>query len=175
MIENSNDLSRRNLLLMAGATATACACCMVTPETARADDGPPPRHHDDDERSKGPAATSLPIGKLADYEKPGFSDKFRAQKVMVSKLDDRLVVMSALCTHKGCVVKVEANDPTALQCPCHKAEFSDQGTVTKGPARSSLVRYAVSAAADGTITADLTKSFEEQQWEDPASFIAIKK
>ena len=82
---------------------------------------------------------------------------------------------TAICTHKGCAVKIDTADAAALQCPCHHAEFSDQGTVTKGPARASLVRYALTQAADGTITADLTQHFEERKWDDPAAFVAIKK
>ena len=163
------DMTRRNLLVIAG--ATACACCLADAQAA------PPRRrsHDDDEGGKGPTVKSLNVGKLSDYERPGFYDKFRPQKVMVCKLDDRLVVMSALCTHKGCTVKIDPAHPDQLQCPCHKAEYSDQGTAIKGPAKVSLVRYAVAESADGTIVADLTKSFEERKWEDPTAFVSVKK
>ena len=172
-----SDLTRRNLLVIAG--ASACAGCLAETSAVLADDDdekrPRRRKHDDDEGQKGPTVKSIAIGKLSDYPKAGFYDKYRPQKVMVSKLDDRLVVMSAICTHKGCTVKVQPADSAELFCPCHKALFSDQGTATKGPAKASLVRYAVSQAADGTITADLTKSFAERQWDDAAAFIPLPK
>ena len=117
---------------------------------------------------------SLAIGKLSDYPKPGFYDTFRQKRVMVSKLDDRLVVMSAVCTHKGCLVKIKADDPAELKCPCHGAVFTDQGTVDSGPAKSSLVRYALKQNADGAITADLTQSFDEKDWDNAGAFIPVK-
>ena len=170
-----DDISRRNLLVIAG--ATACACCLTQSDAARADG--PRRHHDDDDDDKrgpkGPTAKSLVIGTLTDYPKPGFYDKFRSQKVMVSRLDDRLVAMSAICTHKGCTVKVDPKETTQLLCPCHHAEYSDQGTPIKGPAKISLVRYGLTQAADGQITADLTKTFAERQWDDPAAMIPLPK
>jgi len=159
------DLSRRNVLAIG--VAAACACCLAETSPLLADD--------DERRPTGPAPKSVQIGKLDDFPKAGFYDTFRKQRVMVSKLDDRLVVMSAICTHKGCLVKIDQAQADQLQCPCHKAEFSDQGTATKGPAKVSLVRYAVKQGTDGTITADLTKSFEERHWDDAAAFIPLKK
>lgn len=45
------------------------------------------------------------------------------------------------CTHKGCEVR-----PTGsfLTCPCHGAEFSNQGQVLKGPAMQGLKRFKTS-------------------------------
>ena len=93
---------------------------------------------------------------------------------MVARLDDRLVAMTTVCTHKGCSLKVNAEAPEpALKCPCHKAEFSPQGTPTAGQAKSALARYAVSQGADGVITVDLTTSFIESKWDEKEAFIPL--
>jgi Rieske Fe-S protein len=154
-ISPMQDLSRREALTLA---AAACACACAGGADEKPDNKPMPK--------------SLAIGKLADFDKEGFYD-FRDSKVMVSRLEDRLVVMSAVCTHKRCMLKIE-EDKKSLKCNCHKSFFSEQGTVTGGPAKSSLVRYAVSQKEDGTITADLTQSFSEKQWEDAKSFVPVK-
>ena len=41
-----------------------------------------------------------------------------------------------------------------LYCQCHGSAFNGDGAVTRGPARSPLQHYAVTIAADGTITVD---------------------
>jgi Rieske Fe-S protein len=156
------DLSRREALFVAGAVAGACACCALSPDTAQAAE------------KAGPKPKSLPVGKLADYPKPGFYDKFAAQKLLIARLDDRLVAISTICTHKGCSVKKKPGEELALKCPCHKAEFSAYGTPTGGPAKTALDRYAITQGADGTLIVDMTKAFIESKWEDPAAFVPIK-
>ena len=125
----------------------------------------------DDEDTAPPKTIS--IGTLADYPDAAFYDKFRDQKIFVRRLDDRLVAMSAICTHKRCVLKIK--DPATLRCPCHKSFFSAEGSPTEGPAKKSLNRYALTQNEAGEITVDTTQSFEEKEWEEPKSFIAIKK
>lgn len=159
------DLSRRQALTtLAAATTAACACCALGADEKpeKPDDKPAPR------------PTSVSIGKLSDYPDQKFYDAFaKPAKVMVCRLDDRLVVMSAICTHKSCTLKIA--EDKKLRCPCHKSFFGEHGTVLEGQAKSSLVRYALKQADDGTITADLTQSFAEKQWDDPKAMIAIKK
>ena len=158
-----SEMTRRDMLVIAG----ACACGAMCAGDAMAQD----------RRAAGPAVKSLAIGKLGDFPKVGFYDKFaKPNKVMIARLDDRLVAMSAACTHKGSTVRVKADaDEPMLRCPSHGAEYSPQGTVTKGPAKASLVRYALTAAADGTITADLTKTFAESKWDDAGASIKAEK
>ena len=157
-----SDLSRREMMVIAG----ACACGAMCAGEAVAQDKP-----------AKPVAKSLALGKLTDYPKIGFYDKFaKPNKVMIARLDDRLVAMSAACTHKNSTVRIKADaDEPTLRCPSHGAEYSPNGTVTKGPAKASLVRYALSTAADGTITADLTKTFAEAKWDEADAFVKAEK
>jgi thiosulfate dehydrogenase [quinone] large subunit len=63
--------------------------------------------------------------------------------------------MSAVCTHAGCLLDDSADKvSTGLSCPCHGSAFDGNGSVTAGPARSPLQHYAVTIAADGSITVD---------------------
>jgi Rieske Fe-S protein len=144
--------------------AGACACCAMSADLALAADPPATT-----------APKTLPIGKATDFPDVGFYDKFAKQKVLVARLDDRLVAMTNVCTHKGCALKIDPGIEPALKCPCHKAEFGAKGTPTAGQAKLALARYALTQGPDGTITADLTKSFPEAKWNEAESFIAMKR
>jgi Rieske Fe-S protein len=66
-----------------------------------------------------------------------------------------IAALSSLCTHLGCTVLPPCTPsprcgPVAigLQCPCHGSSFGLDGTVTAGPATTSLLRY--TAEFDGS-------------------------
>lgn len=48
--------------------------------------------------------------------------------------------LSMICTHKQCTVDPAGN---VLVCPCHGAEFSNQGKVLGGPTNKDLSQYKV--------------------------------
>ncbi|HLK91041.1 MAG TPA: Rieske (2Fe-2S) protein [Polyangia bacterium] len=63
--------------------------------------------------------------------------------------------MSAVCTHAGCLLDDGAQTIAAgLGCPCHGSHFDGNGAVTRGPADTPLQHYAVTIAADGSLTVD---------------------
>ena len=74
---------------------------------------------------------------------------------VVARDANGVYAMSAVCTHAGCLLDDSADKiSTGLRCPCHGSTFDGNGSVTAGPARSPLQHYAVTIAADGSITVD---------------------
>ncbi len=163
-----SDLSRREMIVL---TTAACACCALGADDAG--DKPGPGGGGGEREKFPPQPKQFEIGKLSDYPKVGYYDQFRKNKVMIAVVEDRLVAMSAVCTHKNCIVRKDTD--TTLLCPCHKSIFGDHGTPTEGKAKFALPRYALSQAADGTITVDTTQSFSEREWEKPEASLVIKK
>jgi cytochrome b6-f complex iron-sulfur subunit len=51
-----------------------------------------------------------------------------------------ITAVNPTCTHRGCTVDWKASKK-AFVCPCHKAEFSPNGKVLKGPAKKPLPTY----------------------------------
>ena len=75
--------------------------------------------------------------------------------LVVARDANGVYAMSAVCTHAGCLLDDSADKiSTGLNCACHGSTFDGDGNVTRGPARSPLQHYAVTIAADGTITVD---------------------
>ncbi|MDO9522069.1 MAG: FAD-dependent oxidoreductase [Pseudohongiella sp.] len=54
--------------------------------------------------------------------------------------EDQLHIVSAVCTHMGCVLGWNATDKT-WDCSCHGSRFALDGTVLHGPAVEPLQRY----------------------------------
>jgi cytochrome b6-f complex iron-sulfur subunit len=69
----------------------------------------------------------------------GIGKKFsyKGRPYILIKKGNEFYVLSAVCTHLGCLVDYDAGSNT-LQCPCHGAIFSLNGSVLKGPAPSPL-------------------------------------
>jgi Rieske Fe-S protein len=75
--------------------------------------------------------------------------------VVVAQDANGLYAMSAICTHAGCFLDDGKQTISAgLSCPCHGSTFDGSGAVTHGPAGTPLQHYAVTVAADGSITVD---------------------
>jgi Rieske Fe-S protein len=75
--------------------------------------------------------------------------------VVVARDAGGVYAMSNVCTHAGCLLQDSSQTVSAgLYCPCHGSAFDGNGGVARGPARDPLQHYAVTIAADGTITVD---------------------
>ena len=93
-------------------------------------------------------------------------------RVFVSRHGRRFKVLSAVCTHLGCTVRVEASlrpdprDPDTrratqvfeLACPCHGSRYQENGSNISGPAPRPLAAYHVTLAPDdGQLVVDLDR------------------
>lgn len=60
---------------------------------------------------------------------------------------------SAICTHQGCKVVPDDQDPEVLECPCHHSRFDTYtGEVLNGPATEDLPQIPVSVKDGKVIT-----------------------
>jgi Rieske Fe-S protein len=56
--------------------------------------------------------------------------------------DGQVSVLSAACTHRGCLVAFNDNEKT-WECPCHGSRFASNGSVLDGPANRPLPHHDV--------------------------------
>jgi cytochrome b6-f complex iron-sulfur subunit len=155
-----SDLNRRQFLIAAATTAAVISLPVLQ---SQAQDAPTTK----------PAGKAVDVGTLKSFDKDGINDKWSAKKkggFFVVRGDGKLYACSSSCTHRGVTVAVKDNE---LVCPAHNSHFSVQGTVTSGPAKSSLPRYAISVEDNGHVMVDKSKQFAEAHWDDTASFVTI--
>jgi cytochrome b6-f complex iron-sulfur subunit len=65
----------------------------------------------------------------------------RGEPVLVIREANRVVALSATCTHLSCIVKYKGGG--VVLCPCHASAFDLSGNVTAGPAPRPLPSYPV--------------------------------
>jgi Rieske Fe-S protein len=82
------------------------------------------------------------------------------------------LALSRKCPHLGCTVPYNEafpfGDPANggksvigwFRCPCHGSTYSDSGRRVFGPAPRSMDLFALSIAADGTMTVDLSTTYK---------------
>ena len=113
-------------------------------------------------------------GRPEDYEE-GVDERWKnGFGVWVYKNEGKLVALSNICTHLGCI-------PTWLpaelkfKCPCHGSGYYPNGINFEGPAPRTLERYNISLTPEGLVKIDKTKiyRYEKGQWELPGSFLDV--
>jgi Rieske Fe-S protein len=146
-------LSRRSFVLTVIATAAAAGPLLA------------------EESGTASGSMTVDVGALADYAQDGVTDTWaKTKKFLIVRESKRIVAVSSVCTHKNCVVKPKDG---LLVCPCHGSRFSTQGSLQKGPGKGPLAHLGIQLI-DSRIIVDPSKTFPENQWTDPASFIAIE-
>jgi nitrite reductase/ring-hydroxylating ferredoxin subunit len=98
----------------------------------------------------GPSST-LKLGAPGDFPVSNDPVRVPGQNLFVLHRDEGFAVVSAICSHLGCIV---AATPEGFECPCHGSKFGPDGAVTRGPAPSALKWYALSLSPDGQLLVD---------------------
>lgn len=122
------------------------------------------------------AATYKPvdIGELKDWPKDEISEKFIQYDFFVIRHGTRLFAATAICPHKANYLLLDPQNPNRIICSGHDSTFSPEGIPSGGPARRALVRYGIAVDDKGRVIVDMTREFPKAQWEDKASFVAVK-
>ena len=113
-------------------------------------------------------------GRPEDYEE-GVDERWKnGYGVWLVKQEGRLVALSNICTHLGCIPNWMAGE-LKFKCPCHGSGFYMSGINFEGPAPRPLERYKISINAEGVIKVDKTKiyRYEKGQWNHPDSWLAV--
>lgn len=113
-------------------------------------------------------------GTPGDFQQ-GVDERFKnAYGVWMVKSEGKLVALSNICTHLGCI-------PTWLpaelkfKCPCHGSGYYMSGVNFEGPAPRPLERYKISLQPDGKIKVDKTKVFRQEkgEWDNPDAYLPV--
>jgi Rieske Fe-S protein len=88
-------------------------------------------------------------GPAADYRADGVYGRYRDLGVFVVRKGDKLLALSAICTHRRCKIKAQAD--RSFRCPCHGSTFDPEGRVTAGPAKRDLPVFTTSVDEQGNL------------------------
>jgi nitrite reductase/ring-hydroxylating ferredoxin subunit len=102
----------------------------------------------------GPSAT-VKLGAPGDYPVGAEPVRVPGQNLFVLHRPEGFAVVSAVCTHLGCIV---AATPDGFECPCHGSRFGPDGQVTRGPAPSALRWYELGLSPDGRLVVDTQRT-----------------
>lgn len=79
------------------------------------------------------------------------------RSVAIYRDAEGVYAVSRICTHLGCVVKVESD---GFHCPCHGSRFAPDGGVIKGPAPKRLAWIAITRVSGATYIVDEAKTVQ---------------
>ena len=91
---------------------------------------------DHDGSSAAHAQRMVDTGPVGNYAADGVYANFRDQGFFIIRNGEKLVALSAICTHKKCKLFAEADH--SFYCKRHGSTFDPAGKVTMGPAKRDL-------------------------------------
>jgi len=106
---------------------------------------------------------------------PGVDERFKQSfGVWMVKYEGRLVAVSNICTHLGCIPNWLPAE-LKFKCPCHGSGYYMSGVNFEGPAPRPLERYKIGLQPDGKIKVDKTKVYraEKGEWDNPEAFLVV--
>jgi Rieske Fe-S protein len=124
-------INRRKFLILA---ATAVAGCSSTPPGVV---------------SGAPKTRLINAGPASHYAVDGVYSRFWASGFFIVRRGNELFALSSICTHRRCLLDVEADH--SFFCPCHGSTFNPVGHVTGGPAKRDLPALETVIAENGDL------------------------
>ena len=138
-------VSRRTVLVVAGATGLLAAC--GSGGSADQGDGTP-----DGQASSDSSSTGEVLAAVGDVPVGGGAVNTDAHVVVTQPAAGQYLAFSSICTHQGCDVSAVANN--VITCGCHGSKFSaESGDVEHGPATGALSAVAVTVQGDNVVRA----------------------
>lgn len=139
---------RRRLLMACGAVATGVAGCALLRGGAghQVYEAPPSALQGDLLRVPRSALVPLEPGQVLQLE-PGSN---HPPLLITPKEDATYLVVTAKCTHRGCVVGFHPLS-REWRCPCHGSRFAVDGAVIEGPAERPLTTLPAHVEEDAVV------------------------
>ena len=122
------------------------------------------------------APQQFKVGFPSDFTVDSVSEAFKADNgVWICRNKEQIYALISVCTHLGCTPNWLAAEDK-FKCPCHGSGFYSTGVNFEGPAPRPLERAAIKIDDDGQLLVDKNQKFlyEVGQWDDRASFVALR-
>jgi cytochrome b6-f complex iron-sulfur subunit len=80
------------------------------------------------------------LGPVTAFKASSIVDRTKDAGALISRTANGLIALSPVCTHQGCTPHA-VSGASNLVCSCHGAQFTADGGVARGPARTPLSAY----------------------------------
>lgn len=149
----------RREFVVAGAAACAAALWTLRGTVVLADDG----------------KEKIDVGEVSQFKEDGAVDTWTTKhRFFIVRQGDKLFAVSATCTHKGSLIRIDEDDSNRYFCPKHEGTFELTGKRIRGKPRSSLPRLGITLdPGNNHVIVDPAREFPEAEWDRPESFVAI--
>ena len=111
-------------------------------------------------RSGDDIVIKLSDPKNADLAKVGGSVLLDDDNILIRTSQSQFLAVNLICKHKGCTVELQGDK---FVCPCHGSEYTLEGKVTTGPAKTNLKTWDTTYDSDkGTVTVKMGASEKKE-------------
>lgn len=115
-------------------------------------------------RSGDDVVVKLSDPKNAALANVGGSVMIDDDNILIRTSQTQFLGVNLICKHKGCTVELQGDK---FVCPCHGSEYTLDGKVTTGPAKSNLKTYeTIFDSEKGTVTIKMETEKKEEKIKD---------
>lgn len=134
----------RRVMLAGGVTIGASACAGSDSSESESESSASATASAAPSESPAGAGSEEPLAEEADVrDHPlAVTDPASGDPAFLVRVDEEVVMLSAICTHSGCSVAWRDADGE-FECPCHRGRYDVTGAVLAGPPPDPLHRLPV--------------------------------